>query len=117
MRLHNFAIGREQEDFDHSCQAKQSDQPTTEFAEKGMKAYWKQKNLRSQDGLPGLIVAYTSENLLGDWRRRGVAFRPDNESVSSTGPAGTAFLSAVGKVLAGFAAGVVVSSFVLRLRK
>jgi len=34
---------------------------TTEIHQKGIKAYWTQKNLRSLDGLPGLLTAPDSK--------------------------------------------------------
>ncbi|KAJ2923389.1 hypothetical protein H1R20_g13705, partial [Candolleomyces eurysporus] len=94
----------------------------------GIKNYWKLKNLNSQDGLPGLLFAYASPKALGDWRGRGISFKPDDESPSLKTPASAnrgrglvaifaseKVVADVGKVLVGFGAGILVTSALARL--
>jgi hypothetical protein len=155
MRLHTFSINREQQDFDFSCQQPESssvsdsassmvvvpNQNSTTSSDstssanspelppdnKGIKNYWKLNNLKSQDGLPGLLFAYTSPKALGDWRGRGISFKPDDESTRTPSESKTSdrslvaifasekVVADVGKVLVGFGAGVLVTSIFARL--
>ncbi|KAJ2921379.1 hypothetical protein H1R20_g15721, partial [Candolleomyces eurysporus] len=158
MRLHTFFINKEQQDFDYSCGQSSSSSPvsvsdssssmvvvpkqdSTALSDstsspspklppegQGIKNYWKLKNLNSQDGLPGLLFAYASPKALGDWRGRGISFKPDDESPSSKTLASAnrgrglvaifaseKVVADVGKVLVGFGAGVLVTSALARL--
>ncbi|KAJ2921376.1 hypothetical protein H1R20_g15717, partial [Candolleomyces eurysporus] len=137
VRLHNFAINREQQDFDYSCQQSESSVSDSSIVvvpklppdNQGLKNYWKRRNLKSQDGLPGLLFAYTSPKPMGDWRSRGISFKPDDESTGSKAPAGATtsgrglvaifasekVMADVGKVLVGFGAGVLVTTVFARL--
>ncbi|KAJ2918100.1 hypothetical protein MD484_g2312, partial [Candolleomyces efflorescens] len=150
MRLHRFFINKEQQDFDFSCQQLESSSsisdssssmvvvpsqvsttPSAKSPElpdsQGMKNYWRLKNLKSQDGLPGLLFAYTSPKALGDWRGRGISFKPDDESIPTPSESKTSgrslvaifasekVVADVGKVLVGFGAGVLVTGMFARL--
>ncbi|RXW18490.1 hypothetical protein EST38_g7362 [Candolleomyces aberdarensis] len=153
VRLHNFAINKEQQDFDYACQQSESSSvsdssivvvpeqgstvlshstssssPSLPPDNQGLKNYWKLRNLKSQDGLPGLLFAYTSPKVLGDWRGRGISFKPDDETTGSKTPADARrdrglvaifasekVVADVGKVLVGFGAGVLVTTVFARL--
>ncbi|KAJ2918098.1 hypothetical protein MD484_g2310, partial [Candolleomyces efflorescens] len=149
MRLHRSFINREQQDFDFSCQQLESSSvsdssssmvvvpsqgsttPSTKMPElpdsQGIKNYWRFNNVESLDGLPGLLLAYTSQKAPGDWRGRGVSFKPDDESITTPPESKTSdrslvaifasekVVADVGKVLVGFGAGVLVTGMFARL--
>ena len=48
-------------DKQESCDRTSDATASTEIAQGGIKAYWKRKNLRSVDGLPGLLTAPDSK--------------------------------------------------------
>jgi hypothetical protein len=58
MRLHSMAAGREAKDVEAETSASTSS--CTIPPKDGLKMYWKEKNEKSIDGLPGLLSAYDS---------------------------------------------------------
>ncbi|KAF8184808.1 hypothetical protein BJ912DRAFT_974135 [Pholiota molesta] len=58
MRLHGFFARKESEDIKaESCTTMESEPPRSD---KGLKAYWESKNIKSIDGLPALLTAFNS---------------------------------------------------------
>ncbi|KAF5339795.1 hypothetical protein D9611_009202 [Ephemerocybe angulata] len=120
-----ISVEKEQEDYDHyaSCLAGlgDSEKPATvpELPrEKGLKNYWRFTNPKSIDGVPAVQFAYESPKPLGDWRSRGVSYPiPDDESIPTKGHnimVGRGLVADVGKILAGFGAGALVTSFLYK---
>ena len=78
MRLHAFAANKEAKD----VEAKSSPSPPEALAKDGLKMYWKEKNLKSIDGLPGLLSAYASPTTFVI--KPSDKWVPDDESLPST---------------------------------
>lgn len=79
MRLHAFATNKEVKD----VEAETSPCPSGAFpfAKDGLKMYWKEKNVKSIDGLPGLLSAYASPTVFIKPDDKWV---PDDESLPNT---------------------------------
>jgi hypothetical protein len=80
MRLHGFFARKESEDIKaESCTIMESEPPRSD---KGLKAYWESKNIKSIDGLPALLTAFNSTTTFDqsivsrDWGK-------DDERISS----------------------------------
>lgn len=128
-KLHRIAAMQEQKDYDHSVQ-KDSGPSGSSNGPQGLKHWWRNNNVKSIDGLPGLEVAYTSSQPLGDWKNSGKVWPADDESIKSKSKenGGSAKVISLvstgqglgwdlGKVLVGFGAGLVVSSVISRFMK
>nr|GAT51819.1 pyridoxamine phosphate oxidase [Mycena chlorophos] len=86
----------------------------------GLKRYWNTKNLRSLDGMPGLLVApYTDQKIPG-LNKDADAFKPDDESLRKGNTYAKLMNNvnvSVANVVVGFAMGVATMSLYMRASK
>ncbi|TFK23312.1 hypothetical protein FA15DRAFT_670590 [Coprinopsis marcescibilis] len=119
VRLHKFAIPREQADYDASSES------TLELSrpEKGIKSYWKVKNIKSIDGLPGLSSAFESPDPPTNWNSSSkapeIVATQDDETlptpvVQGSTPSPELGSSGLGNLLFGFGFGVLVGGIAVR---
>lgn len=107
-------MGREQADYEACCDPDSPSEPPSDIADKGLKNYWRTRNLKSLDGLPAMMLGYSSSARLGNWNdsSKGAVFRAmeddEREAPLEGGTTARAVISTTGadKLILGFGVGV-----------